>query len=43
MPFIRKWGRLPADYEELRIQLDQEMQQPDFVSRIHLLTAWGRR
>lgn len=42
-PFIRKWGRLPADYEKLCLQIDQEMQQQDFVSQIHILTVWGKR
>lgn len=41
VPFIRKWGRLPADYDDLLTRLDQEMVQPDFTARMHMLTAWG--
>jgi ubiquinone/menaquinone biosynthesis C-methylase UbiE len=40
-PFIRKWSRLPADYDALCQQMLADMQQPDFVARVHLTTAWG--
>lgn len=40
-PFIRRWSRLPADYDELREQINQEMLQPDFSARVHVVTAWG--
>jgi ubiquinone/menaquinone biosynthesis C-methylase UbiE len=43
IPFIRKWTRLPADYDTLRQQIDREMQQPDFVSRINMLTVSGTK
>lgn len=43
VPFFRKWTRLPDNYEELYQQMLQEMQQPSFVTRSILLTAWGRR
>ncbi|HTK07525.1 MAG TPA: class I SAM-dependent methyltransferase [Ktedonobacteraceae bacterium] len=41
VPFLQKWARLPDDYEELYHQMLQEIQQPDFVARQYLLTAWG--
>lgn len=40
-PFLRKWLQLPDDYQETYQQMLREMQQPDFVSIGHLLTAWG--
>jgi len=42
LPFLRKWTRVPDDYEELYQQMLREMQQPDFVATWGLLTAWGR-
>jgi hypothetical protein len=41
LPFFRKWGRVPDDYEEIYQQALNEMQQPDFVAKWTLLTAWG--
>ncbi len=41
IPFIRKWSRLPADYETLCQQMLSDMQKPDFIARVHLTTAWG--
>jgi hypothetical protein len=41
VPFLRKWTRVPDDYEMLYQQMLGEMQQPDFVARGSLLTAWG--
>ncbi|HLZ57745.1 MAG TPA: class I SAM-dependent methyltransferase [Ktedonosporobacter sp.] len=43
LPFYRRWMRVPDDYETLYQQLLNEMQQPDFVANVHLLTAWGTR
>ncbi|HLZ57529.1 MAG TPA: methyltransferase domain-containing protein [Ktedonosporobacter sp.] len=43
LPFYRKWTRVPDDYETLYQQVLSEMQQPDFVANVHLLTAWGTR
>ncbi len=40
-PFLRKWTRVPDDYETLYQQALSEMQQPDFVARGSMLTAWG--
>jgi len=41
LPFLRKWTRVPDDYEEIYQQALVEMQQPDFVGYVTLLTAWG--
>jgi ubiquinone/menaquinone biosynthesis C-methylase UbiE len=41
LPFLRKWTRVPDDYEEIYQQMLSEMQQPDFVATWSLLTAWG--
>jgi len=41
LPFIRKWTRVPDDYEEIYQRMLDEMQQPDFVAPVRLLTAWG--
>jgi len=40
-PFLRKWTRVPDDYETIYQQTLSEMQQPDFVARGNMLTAWG--
>lgn len=40
-PFIRKWSRVPDDYEALTQQALTEIQQPDFEARWTILTAWG--
>jgi len=42
-PFLRKWARVPDNYEEICPQAVREMQQPDFVATWNLLTAWGIR
>jgi ubiquinone/menaquinone biosynthesis C-methylase UbiE len=41
VPFIRKWTRIPDDYQTIYQQALTEMQQPDFVGRMGMLTAWG--
>ncbi|HLZ57673.1 MAG TPA: class I SAM-dependent methyltransferase [Ktedonosporobacter sp.] len=41
LPFMRKWGRVPADYEAIYQQMLLEMSQPDFEASWTLLTAWG--
>lgn len=41
VPFLRKWTRVPDDYEEIYQQALAEMQQPDFVAKGRVLTAWG--
>jgi ubiquinone/menaquinone biosynthesis C-methylase UbiE len=40
-PFLRKWVRLPEDYENFCQQALSEMQQSDFVMKTGMLTAWG--
>jgi ubiquinone/menaquinone biosynthesis C-methylase UbiE len=40
-PFLRKWTRVPEDYEERYQQMLDELQQPDFVAIWPLLTVWG--
>lgn len=42
LPFIRKWIRVPDDYEEIYQQALSEMQHPDFVATGSVLTAWGK-
>ncbi len=41
VPFMRKWTRLPDDYDEIYQQALVEMQRPDFVAQWAVLTAWG--
>jgi ubiquinone/menaquinone biosynthesis C-methylase UbiE len=41
LPFLRKWTRVPDDYETIYKQALAQMQQPDFVGTGGLLTAWG--
>jgi ubiquinone/menaquinone biosynthesis C-methylase UbiE len=41
VPFIRKWSRLPDDYETIYQQALTEMQQPGFEATWNLLTVWG--
>jgi ubiquinone/menaquinone biosynthesis C-methylase UbiE len=40
-PFLRKWERVPDNYEEIYQQMLNEIQQPDFVAEGNMLTAWG--
>jgi ubiquinone/menaquinone biosynthesis C-methylase UbiE len=41
MPFLRKWTKIPHDFESLYQQGLQEMQQPNFIGTWRLLTVWG--
>jgi hypothetical protein len=41
VPFLRKWLRVPDDYDAIYQQALAEMQQPDFVVTWEVLTAWG--
>jgi hypothetical protein len=43
IPFFRKWTRMPDDYEALYQEVLSEMQQPGFVSRWVMVTAWGNK
>jgi ubiquinone/menaquinone biosynthesis C-methylase UbiE len=40
-PFLRKWMRLPDDYEDIYQLALSEMRQPDFVAKLHAMTVWG--
>ncbi len=39
-PFLRKWVRLPENYEELYQHMLQEVRAPDFVVQWPLITLW---
>ena len=41
LPFLKRWLRLPDDYDQIYQQALQEMQQPDFVTIWHMPTIWG--
>ena len=43
LPFLRKWSRVPDDYEELYQQMLAEMQQPGFIVSNQTITAWGSK
>lgn len=40
-PFIGKWVKLPENFDQLYLQLVQELHDPTFSARIRLLTVWG--
>ena len=41
LPFLRKWTRVPDNYDTLYQQALIEMQQPDFEATWRFVTAWG--
>jgi len=41
LPFLRKWTRVPDNYEQLRQQALADMQQPDFRATGQFVTVWG--
>ncbi len=41
VPFLRKWTKLPSDYQDIYQQLVYETQQPDFEATPTLTTVWG--
>ena len=41
VPFLRKWGQLPDDYETIYQQAMDEINQPDYFATWKILTAWG--
>ncbi len=43
VPFLRKWSRVPEDYEATYHQMLDELQQLDFVVIWRWLTAWGTK
>jgi ubiquinone/menaquinone biosynthesis C-methylase UbiE len=42
-PFLQKWGCISKDYDDIRYQVLEEIQRPDFCATWHLLTAWGTK
>ena len=43
LPFLLKWIHVPADYDTIYNQALTEMQRPDFVATMNLLTASGTK
>ena len=43
VPFLRKWTRLPDDYEATYQQMQDEVRQESFVATGSYLTAWGQK
>lgn len=43
LPFLRKWTRVPGNYEEIYLQMVNETSQASFETSIFLLTAWGAK
>ena len=41
LPFLRKWIKLPPDYQEIYRQMVVETRRPDFIATQMLTTAWG--
>lgn len=41
LPFVRKWGNLPDDYDALCQEAVEATQRPDFSGSWDMLTAWG--
>ncbi len=41
VPFMRKWIKLPPDYQDIYQQMLDETQQPDFEVTGTVTTAWG--
>lgn len=41
IPFLRKWTRVPDEYENLYQQALRDLQRPDFAGSWKLVTAWG--
>ena len=40
-PFLRKWTAVPDDYESIYQQMLFELQQPDSMGAVEVVTAWG--
>ena len=40
-PYIQKWSSIMDDYDMLYQQVLEEIQQPNFVATIRLVTVWG--
>ena len=42
VPFIKHWGSLPDDYDELRKQTLQQLEEETISIKLPMLTAWAR-
>ena len=42
MPFLQKWGQLPADYDAIYQRALNDMYKPDFDANWGNVTAWGK-
>ncbi len=42
LPFLRKWIRVPDDYDNRLQEMLQETLQPDYTLTWNVMTAWGR-
>lgn len=42
LPFLRKWLRVPDDYDKIYQQALAEIRQPGFFARWEIVTAWGK-
>jgi ubiquinone/menaquinone biosynthesis C-methylase UbiE len=43
LPFLRKWLKVPDNYDEIYQQALDEMRRPDFEAAWTLLTVWGTK
>jgi ubiquinone/menaquinone biosynthesis C-methylase UbiE len=43
IPFLRKWTKVPDNYEELYERMLYDMQQPDFFVANQTITVWGSK
>ena len=43
LPFLKKWIRIPDDYEDIYQQALLDMQTPGFVVTWNQITAWGNK
>jgi ubiquinone/menaquinone biosynthesis C-methylase UbiE len=41
LPFMRKWIKIPPDYQDIYQQMVDETRRPDFMAANTLVTAWG--
>ena len=41
LPFLRKWVKLPSEYQDLYQQMVEETQKSDFRATNTLISAWG--
>ncbi len=40
-PLMQKWTSIPDDFEETRLQMIYEQQQPDYVATVSVVVGWG--